>query len=179
MAERVVAEFGGVFPKEVTALESLPGIGPYTARAICAFAHNQPVVLIEANIRRVYLHHFFTDVSEKISDQELLLIIQATLETKNPRHWYNLLMDYGTYLKKQGSVIHKKSTHYQKQKKFSGSIREARGKILKILIFGALSKKTLQQKTDLSKERFEVALLQLQKEGFLVEKHERFSLANT
>lgn len=49
----------GSFPKKVTELERLPGIGPYTARAICAFAYNQNVVFVETNIRTALIHHFF------------------------------------------------------------------------------------------------------------------------
>src|SRR5882724_6865534 len=38
----------------------LPGVGPYTAGAVLAFAFNKPVAIIETNIRRVYLHHYFS-----------------------------------------------------------------------------------------------------------------------
>ena len=43
----------------VDVLEELPGVGPYTARAIAAFAYNQDVVFIETNIRTAIIHHFF------------------------------------------------------------------------------------------------------------------------
>src|SRR5258708_1445193 len=39
----------------------LPGVGPYTAGAVLAFAFNKPVAIIETNIRRVYLYHYFAD----------------------------------------------------------------------------------------------------------------------
>ena len=48
-AEAVVAS-GGVFPVTKAELENLPGIGPYTAGALMAFAYNQPVTIIETNI---------------------------------------------------------------------------------------------------------------------------------
>jgi A/G-specific adenine glycosylase len=46
----------GVLPKTYDELLKLPGIGPYTAGAICAFAHNEPMVMIETNIRRAFIH---------------------------------------------------------------------------------------------------------------------------
>ena len=52
-ATRIRDEFGGVVPTDIDALESLPGIGSYTARAIAAFAFGQRVPVVDTNIRRV------------------------------------------------------------------------------------------------------------------------------
>lgn len=52
-ATRIRDEFGGVVPSDVTTLESLPGIGAYTARAVAAFAFGQRVPVVDTNIRRV------------------------------------------------------------------------------------------------------------------------------
>jgi A/G-specific adenine glycosylase len=52
-ATRIRDEFGGVVPDDVAALESLPGIGSYTARAVAAFAFGQCVPVVDTNIRRV------------------------------------------------------------------------------------------------------------------------------
>jgi len=52
-ARAVVARFGGRLPAEVEALESLPGIGAYTARAVAAIAHGRPVVPLDGNVARV------------------------------------------------------------------------------------------------------------------------------
>jgi A/G-specific adenine glycosylase len=61
MAEKVVTDFKGKIPRERHELESLPGIGVYTAGAVRAFAFNEPEVFIETNIRRIYIHHFFSN----------------------------------------------------------------------------------------------------------------------
>jgi A/G-specific adenine glycosylase len=50
---RIRDDFGGEVPRDVEALESLPGIGSYTARAIAAFAFGQRVPVVDTNIRRV------------------------------------------------------------------------------------------------------------------------------
>lgn len=126
----------GIFPKSTDELEKLPGIGPYTARAVATFAYNSPEVFIETNIRSVYLYHFFHDTQEKVSDKELLPIIKESLDCTNPREWYYSLMDYGSVLKKLVGNSNKQSRHYTKQTKFEGSDREVRGYILKQLTTG-------------------------------------------
>lgn len=59
-AEMIVTGYRGRFPREVSEIEKLPGVGHYTARAVAVFAFNQPHVFIETNIRRVFIHFFFT-----------------------------------------------------------------------------------------------------------------------
>lgn len=41
-AQQVVSRFGGVFPSDLKTLQSLPGIGPYTAAAISSLAFGRP-----------------------------------------------------------------------------------------------------------------------------------------
>ncbi len=57
-AQIVVEDFGGVLPRDPVVLERLPGIGANTAGSVAAFAYDVPVVFIETNIRRVFIHHF-------------------------------------------------------------------------------------------------------------------------
>ncbi|MEY4477406.1 MAG: hypothetical protein RJA31_910, partial [Actinomycetota bacterium] len=52
-ATRIRDEFGGDVPADVETLESLPGIGAYTARAVAAFAFGLRVPVVDTNIRRV------------------------------------------------------------------------------------------------------------------------------
>jgi A/G-specific adenine glycosylase len=175
IADKVVSEYKGTWPHEPEVLETFPGIGPATARSICAFAFNLPVVFIETNIRLVYIHHFFGDQLKvesgklKVGDTELLPLIEKTLDRKNPREWYWALMDYGSYLVKQVENPNRQSKHYSKQSKFEGSRRQVRGEILKLLKFQ--TSVTLQQVEKLFPERqeeIEVVFNQLAKEGFIV-----------
>ncbi len=123
----------------VETLEKLPGVGSYTARAVTAFAFNQDVVFVETNIRTAVIHHFFTDetgqhpVLAKISDKEIEKILREVLPKGKTREWYSALMDYGAFLKRSGISYNAKSKKYTKQSKFSGSLREARGAILRAL----------------------------------------------
>jgi A/G-specific adenine glycosylase len=52
-ATRIRDEFEGEIPRDVDALESLPGIGSYTSRAVASFAFGQRVPVVDTNIRRV------------------------------------------------------------------------------------------------------------------------------
>lgn len=52
-AQAIVANHGGRVPSDLAALESLPGVGPYTARAVAAIAFGMPVGAVDTNVRRV------------------------------------------------------------------------------------------------------------------------------
>ena len=52
-ATAVVAEHGGVVPDDLRSLLSLPGVGPYTARAVLAFAFERDVGVVDTNVGRV------------------------------------------------------------------------------------------------------------------------------
>jgi A/G-specific adenine glycosylase len=131
---RVVCEkYSGVFPKDKDGLDSLPGVGPYTAGAVSAFAYNNPEIFIETNIRSVFIFFFFKGTEGKVPDEQLVPLVEQTLDRANPREWYYALMDYGAELKKRVKNPSRKSAHYAKQSKFSGSLRQARGAILRQL----------------------------------------------
>jgi A/G-specific adenine glycosylase len=52
-ARAVVADHGGHFPDSREALQTLPGIGPYTAAAIAAIAFDRAEVVVDGNVERV------------------------------------------------------------------------------------------------------------------------------
>ncbi len=52
-ARWMVAEFGGRVPDELSALQTAPGVGPYTARAVLAFAFDRDVGVLDTNAGRV------------------------------------------------------------------------------------------------------------------------------
>lgn len=131
-AKMIVTDLRGVWPKDYVGLLSLPGVGPYTAGAILAFAYNTATPMIETNIRTVYLHHFFPTQIE-VSDSDLIPIITRTLDVENPRQWYAALMDYGSYLKSVHKNPSRASKHHVKQSTFAGSTRQIRGAIIRHL----------------------------------------------
>ena len=134
-AKLVVRDFKGKVPTNPGQLALLPGVGPYTARAVAAFSNNSNVLFVETNIRTAVIHHFFPD-SEKVPDTEVLLILEKAYPAGHAREWYSALMDYGSRLKRSGIRVNAKSAGYAKQKTFAGSSREARGAILRSLSTG-------------------------------------------
>ena len=52
-ARTIVTDHGGRVPASVARLDALPGIGPYTARAVAATAFGIPVAPLDVNVRRV------------------------------------------------------------------------------------------------------------------------------
>jgi A/G-specific adenine glycosylase len=131
-SKEIVSKYAGEFPTNVETLDELPGIGHATASAICVYAFNFPLSYIETNIRTVFIHHFFSG-KNVVSDGELLPVIKLALYHKNPRIWYSALMDYGVFLKGTIGNLSRKSKHYSKQGVFKGSVRQARGMVLRFL----------------------------------------------
>jgi len=174
-AKKVMNEYSGVVPSTVETLVGLPGVGPNTAGAIMAYSYNQPVVFIETNIRTVYFYHFF-EGEIAITDATLRTLAEETIDREHPREWYWSLMDYGSFLKKQGAGSIDKSKHYKKQSPLKGSLREVRGLILKQLANEAVSETVLRLSMP-NDERFERALAALKQEGLIQQTADRLHLA--
>lgn len=174
VARIVVEKYEGALPTSQEELVALPGVGPGTAGAIMAYAWNQPAVFIETNIRRVFLHHFFSDQAD-VPDSELMPLIAAAIDWELPREWYWALMDYGTHLKSQVVNPNRRSRHYTRQSKFEGSHRRLRG----LLLERALAGETLLPNTPIENYDLESigrALRELAKEGFLVPAGDGFTI---
>jgi A/G-specific adenine glycosylase len=175
-AIRVMNEYDGILPADVDILATFPGIGRATASSIAAFAFNLPVVFIETNIRRVFIHFFFTG-NETVSDAEIIPVVTRALYKKNPRIWYWALMDLGSALKKRVPNPNRRSAHYTRQPPFEGSDRKIRGAILKLLlkeysleaeeIFGYVAE---------DPHRVRKILGDLEGEGFIKYNNNRFSV---
>lgn len=60
-AKVVVANHGGVFPRDEATLRTLPGLGAYTAAAVAAIAFGQRAVVVDANVERVVARLFAID----------------------------------------------------------------------------------------------------------------------
>ena len=166
-APKVVGDFDGRLPGEASELEKLPGIGPYTARAIAAFPFGRPTVFIETNIRSAFLHHFVPD-REKVPDREIMPLIELTLDCQQPRHWYYALMAYGCMLKKTGANPGRRSAHHVRQSPFRGSTGEKRSQILgAILDSPGMSEEELRERLRGDDASIGHNLQALEREGFV------------
>jgi len=167
-AEGIMERFGGAVPADPEKLRTLPGIGPYTAGAIAAFAYDRPEVFIETNIRALFLHLLFP-TRRGVADREILPLIAATLDRERPREWYYALMDYGALLKLETTNPGRRGAHYQRQSPFKGSNREVRSRILQaILATGGATEEELIAGAAGDEERVRKNLADLAREGFIV-----------
>ena len=165
------------FPKQTAEIESLPGVGHYTARAIAAFAFNRPEVFVETNIRTVFICFCFPN-RKKVSDKEILpLVTQAFKESRmHPRDFYAGLMDYGAYLKQRGIQLNSRSAHYVRQSRFEGSARQLRGAILRELLKHSTTLGALLRHVPRSKEEVVRELSRLAAEGLVKLRGRYFSI---
>ncbi len=176
-AREIVDRFGGSVPDDEKSLRSLPGVGSYTAAAIIVFAFNRPVVMIETNIRRVFIHCFFGDRTG-VSDEEIRPLIEETMDRENPRDWYNALMDYGWHLGSTVDNPNRRSRHYTRQAPFEGSNRQLRGNILRLLIVnGNMTVDDICRNLELPASAVRPVLTQLENEGFLTREGDRVRIA--
>ena len=175
-AQAVVERFAGTLPEEIGELESLPGIGPYTARAVAAFAFGEPTAFIETNIRSVFIHHFFAD-GEVVRDSEILPLVELTLDREKPRDWYYALMDFGAMLKKTRGNPGRMSAHHVRQSPFKGSNREQRSQLLRSIL-AAPGASEAELVSALAAEAASVSrnLEQLEREGFIRKENGGFSI---
>jgi A/G-specific adenine glycosylase len=91
-AVKIVAEHDGRVPRQLEALQSLPGVGPYTARAVLAFAFGQPVAPLDTNVRRVLDRAFGPLPSALLALQSAA---DAVVAPAAPAAWSHALMDLG------------------------------------------------------------------------------------
>jgi A/G-specific adenine glycosylase len=176
----IVERHGGKFPRDYTELRKLPGVGDYTARAVRVFAFNEPDILIETNIRTVFFHHaevFHVACGRKrhgtYADAEVLPMALEAAKEGTPaaggtRVWHWALMDYGAYLKKSGVRLNDKSAHYAKQSKFEGSNRQLRGRLLRRLMDGPITKSAFKDISAKNVYDISMVLGDMEKEGLVI-----------
>jgi A/G-specific adenine glycosylase len=96
LAKLVVERHGGVLPREPEMLRALPGIGPYTAAAIRAFAFEEDDAALDVNIRRV-VHRvsFGVEYPPRASERELDAVARAAVPSGKAHDWNSAMMDLG------------------------------------------------------------------------------------
>ena len=116
-------------PGDLEGLRALPGVGPYTARAVLVFAHNADLAAVDANVRRVLTHQL--DLPHDLSPAALQAIAEAALPQGRSRDWHNALMDYGSLVLTARATGIAPHTH---QTPFTGSHRQRRARLLRRLL---------------------------------------------
>ncbi len=91
---QIVERHDGRVPADVRALQALPGVGPYTARAVAAIAFGQPVGAVDTNVRRV-LGRILAGDAAAIPGAELQRIADAAVPSGRAAAWAHAVMDLG------------------------------------------------------------------------------------
>ena len=90
MAVAVVTEHGGCFPRDRRALEALPGIGPYTSRAVRVFAFEEADAVLDTNVARILAR----TTGRSLSRSEAQALADASLGP-SPWHHNQAMLDVG------------------------------------------------------------------------------------
>lgn len=96
-AKIIVEKRDGTFPTKPIVLESLPGIGKYTAAAICAFAFDEKIPAVDTNISKI-----ISILWPKLDIYETAKILVE--DSHSGRMWNSAMMDLATVLR-QGKAI--------------------------------------------------------------------------
>ena len=147
-ARAIVEHYEGEVPSRLEDLLALPGIGPYTARAVLAFADGVDVAVVDTNVARV-LARVTNSVLSARESQELA---DQWLPRGHAWEWNQVMMDFGAQMctaRKpkcaecpvaaqckwtSGEDPARASALTSKpQARFDGSDRQARGRLLKTL----------------------------------------------
>jgi A/G-specific adenine glycosylase len=148
-AEAVAA---GGWPRDLTGLRALPGVGPYTARAVAAIAFGQPVGAVDTNVRRWLIRRF--DLPDDAPSATLQALADA-LAAAGPRdpsgvdaaRWMHASMEFGARVCAarqprcdacpiaRGCPSRGRERHVPvlRQAPFAGSLRATRGAMLRAL----------------------------------------------
>ncbi len=96
-ARAIVARHGGAFPRELAAIEALPGIGRSTAAAIAGFAFGARAAILDGNVKRVLARHFAIEgyPGERTVERRLWSLAQSLLPASGVEAYLQGLMDLG------------------------------------------------------------------------------------
>ena len=198
-AQMMVDRFDGEVPRTLNELLELPGVGPYTARAVLTFAFDADVAVVDTNVARV-LARVSGKVLNARASQELA---DAWLPVGFSRDWNQVMMDFGATVctaRKahcegcpvfaqcvwKGGVDNeidpaKTSAFTSKpQAKFAGSDRQARGKLMKALTVSGVSQERLVAVMEIADAERALRLAQaLVKEGLVEYSSQGYQLPST
>ncbi len=90
-ATTVVERHDGIVPADLEALLALPGVGPYTARAVLAFAFETDAAVVDTNVGRVLARR----AGRRLTPREVQAAADAWLPAGEAWAWNQGLLDLG------------------------------------------------------------------------------------
>jgi len=173
-ASKIINELG--FNKLYPYFNKLPGVGEYTKNALLSFAYDEKVLTRDTNINRILKRYFGSDL-EKFSQHQFEDILFKNIISRDLNQ---SLMDLGSNIcssKDPKCDVCPLETHCSKNftnesrvkvEKFSGSNRELRGQIIKLLIeTPKLNKNIIKKNLNIETNKLNKALIGLEKDGLL------------
>lgn len=96
-AQLLAEQFDGQFPRSYDQVRSLPGIGDYTAAAICSIAYRMPYAVLDGNVYRVLSRYFDLDTPIDTTAGKKLFtrLADEQLDRDRPGDYNQALMDFG------------------------------------------------------------------------------------
>ena len=94
-AQTIVQDYNSEFPQDLDAVLKLPGIGRTTAGGILSAAFNQPVAILDGNVKRVLVRLLAIDRPPAKVLPQLWQASEALLDREHPRDFNQALMDLG------------------------------------------------------------------------------------
>lgn len=96
-ARRIVERFGGEFPTRYEEVRSLPGVGDYTAAAVCSFACDLPRAVVDGNVYRFYARLFDLDtpIDTSAGRKAFAALADELLDRRHPALYNQAVMEFG------------------------------------------------------------------------------------
>ncbi len=99
IARALLAQYEGVVPSSYDALVALPGIGDYVASAVCCFAFNQAIIIVDTNTVRVAGRLFGVPThAESRRRKPVRALLQALLDSVDPKSYNYAMLDLAALL---------------------------------------------------------------------------------
>jgi A/G-specific adenine glycosylase len=92
-----VMEDAGVFPATYEEVLALPGVGEYTAAAICSFAYGMPVAVVDGNVYRVLSRYLGIDtpIDSTAGKRQIAEAARLLMDVSRPADYNQAIMDFG------------------------------------------------------------------------------------
>ena len=96
-ARQVMSRFGGVFPVTYEGVRALPGVGDYTAAAICSIAYEEPCAALDGNVFRVLsrLYDLDTPIDTTSGRRTFAALADSLIDRQRPGLYNQAIMDFG------------------------------------------------------------------------------------
>lgn len=191
-ATAITHDFGGVVPRNLDQLLRLPGVGPYTARAVLSFAYEEDVAVVDTNIGRVLARAI---AGKSLSTKDVQRLAETLVPADQSRSWNLAMMDFGAAVctsrnpkcatcpifaanccawQSRSDAVDpaiNSAGVSKKQAVFVGSDREGRGRLIRAACDGAIRRSDISKVAGWPDDRDRVnrVVSALLREGLLVE----------